>query len=85
MAQALSKHLAKISRTKPDLSYLCGLVHNIGFLLLGHLFQPELFLLNRLYAANLTRSITLIEQHALGMGIGQNAINMRHAELGAGY
>jgi len=85
LAQALSKHLAKISRTKPDLSYLCGLVHNIGFLLLGHLFQPELFLLNRLYAANLTRSITLIEQHALGMGIGQNAINMRHAELGAGY
>ena len=83
LAQALSKHLPKNSRTKPDLSYLCGLLHNIGFLLLGHLFQPEFFLLNRLYAANLTRPITSIEQHALGMGIGQNAINMGHAELGA--
>jgi len=83
LAQSLSKHLPKNTLTKPDLSYLCGLLHNIGFLLLGHLFQPEFFLLNRLYAANLTRSITSIEQHALGMGIGQNAINMGHAELGA--
>jgi len=83
LAQTLSRHLPKNTRTKPDLTYLCGLLHNIGFLLLGHLFQPEFFLLNRLYAANLTRSINSIEKHALGMGIGQNAMNMGHAELGA--
>jgi len=83
LAQVLSKYLPKETKTKPDLAYLCGLLHNIGFLLLGHLFQPEFFLLNRLYAANLTRSIVWIEKHALGMGVGQNAINMGHAELGA--
>lgn len=83
LAQILSKYLPKKSKTKPDLAYLCGLLHNIGFLLLGHLFQPEFFLLNRLYAANLTRSVVCIEKHALGMGAGQNAINMGHAELGA--
>lgn len=83
LAQSLSKYLPKTANIKPDLAYLCGLLHNIGFLLLGHLFQPEFFLLNRLYAANLTRSIVCIEKHAIGMGAGQNAINMGHAELGA--
>ena len=83
LAQSLSKHLPKATRPRPDLAYLCGLLHNIGFLLLGHLFQPEFFLLNRLYAANLTSSITCIEKHALGMGAGQSAINMGHSELGA--
>ncbi|ORU93783.1 MAG: hypothetical protein A6F70_06645 [Cycloclasticus sp. symbiont of Bathymodiolus heckerae] len=83
LAQALSKKIPKENRPKQDLAYLAGLLHNFGFLLLGHLFQPEFFLLNRLYAANLSRCITCIEKHALGMGAGQNAVNMGHAELGS--
>lgn len=83
LAQTLSKLMPKNNRPKQDLAYLSGLLHNFGFLLLGHLFQPEFFLLNRLYASNLSGSITCIEKHALGMGAGQNAINMGHSELGA--
>ncbi|PCI21453.1 MAG: hypothetical protein COB62_03620 [Piscirickettsiaceae bacterium] len=83
LAQRLSHKIPKELRPNSNLAYLAGLLHNFGFLLLGHLFQPEFFLLNKLYAANLKSSIVSIEKHALGMGSGQNAINMGHAELGS--
>jgi len=83
LAQRLSQKAPKEIQPNSNLAYLSGLLHNFGFLLLGHLFQPEFFLLNRLYATNLKCSIVAIEKHALGMGAGQNAINMGHAELGA--
>jgi HD-like signal output (HDOD) protein/prolyl-tRNA editing enzyme YbaK/EbsC (Cys-tRNA(Pro) deacylase) len=83
LAQRLSQKIPQDIRPNSNLAYLSGLLHNFGFLLLGHLFQPEFFLLNKLYAANLKCSIVAIEKHALGMGAGQNAINMGHAELGS--
>lgn len=83
LAQKLARHVSKQLRPNPSMAYLCGLLHNFGFLLLGHLFQPEFFLLNRLYAANINNSIQCIEQHALGMGSGHDAVHMGHAELGA--
>lgn len=83
LAQRLARKIPAEQRPNPNLAYLSGLLHNFGFLLLGHLFQPEFFLLNKLYAANLTCPISSIEKHALGMGAGQNAINMGHAELGS--
>ncbi|PCI66135.1 MAG: hypothetical protein COB26_11665 [Piscirickettsiaceae bacterium] len=83
LAQRLSLKIPAELRPNSNLAYLAGLLHNFGFLLLGHLFQPEFFLLNKLYGANLKSSIVSIEKHALGMGAGQNAINMGHAELGS--
>lgn len=83
LAQRLSQKIPTEIRPNSNLAYLAGLLHNFGFLLLGHLFQPEFFLLNKLYGANLESSIVSIEKHALGMGAGQNAINMGHAELGS--
>jgi len=83
LAQRLSQKIPQDIRPNSNLAYLSGLLHNFGFLFLGHLFQPEFFLLNKLYAANLKCSIVAIEKHALGMGAGQNAINMGHAELGS--
>lgn len=83
LAQKLARAVPKSHRPNPSMAYLAGLLHNFGFLLLGHLFQPEFFLLNKLYAANPNSSIQCIERHALGMGSGHDAINMGHAELGS--
>lgn len=42
LMQAVSKELPRELRPQPGLAYLCGLLHNFGHLLLGHLF-PEKF------------------------------------------
>jgi len=68
---------------KPDLAYLSGLLHNVGFLLFGHLFQPEFKLLNKLVAANPDSPITTLEKHAIGMGQAKHVLGMGHGQLGA--
>ncbi len=82
LAQALSKQVPDQYEIKPGMAYLAGLLHNFGFLLLGHLFQPEFFLLNKMVAANPEASIVMLEKHALGMGHAQHVLGMGHAELG---
>ena len=52
---------------KRGLAYLAGLLHNLGFLLLGHLFKPEFFLLNKTVELNPEVPITLIERRLLGI------------------
>ena len=59
---------------KRGLAWLAGLVHNLGFLLLGHLFKPEFFLLNKTVELNPDVPITLVERRLLGID---------HAQLGA--
>jgi len=80
------KTLAGETLTHPvkiDLAYLSGLLHNIGFLLFGHLFQPEFKLLNKLVAANPDSPITTLEKHAIGMGQAKHVLGMGHGQLGA--
>ena len=59
---------------KRGMAWLAGLLHNLGFLLLGHLFKPEFFLLNKTVERNPDVPITLIERRLLGIA---------HPELGA--
>ena len=59
---------------KRGMAWLAGLLHNLGFLLLGHLFRPEFFLLNKTVELNPEVPITLIERRLLGIA---------HPELGA--
>ncbi|MBS3963560.1 MAG: HDOD domain-containing protein [Methylomonas sp.] len=54
--------------------FLAGLIHNIGFPLLGHQFQDEFTYLNRLIETNPGLSIFNLESFAFGVN---------HAELGA--
>ncbi len=82
LAQLLSRQMPSELEVKPGMAYLTGLLHNFGFLLLGHLFQPEFFLLNKMVAANPEASIITLEKHTLGVGSGQSALGMGHAELG---
>lgn len=52
---------------KRGMAYLAGLLHNIGFLLLGHLFKPEFYLLNKTLELNPDVPVTLIERRVLGI------------------
>ncbi|PWG74670.1 signal transduction protein, partial [Enterococcus hirae] len=52
LCQALAQRMPKQLKIKPGLAYLGGLLHNFGFLLLGHIARAEFFLLNRVVEAN---------------------------------
>lgn len=83
MVQALAKAMPGAARPRPGLVYLAGLLHNFGFLLMGHLFQPEFFLLNKLVAANPKTPVTDIEKRVLCMGQARDVLCMGHPCIGA--
>ena len=74
LAQALATVIGTRLPFKPGVAYLAGLLHNFGYLLAGHLFRAEFFLLNRVVAANPQIPVALIERRVLGIG---------HTEIGA--
>jgi HD-like signal output (HDOD) protein len=49
------------------LSYLCGLLHNFGYLLMGQWFQPHWQYLEDIMITNPHCSWISLEQHALGL------------------
>ncbi|MFC1751227.1 HDOD domain-containing protein [Pseudomonadota bacterium] len=48
LTQSLSKELPEDVEIDPGMSYLAGLTHDIGYLLLGHLYPIEFNMLNQL-------------------------------------
>ena len=74
LAEKLAKVFPKELDLNPGLAYLCGLLHNFGYLLIGHIFKPGFDLLNKTATANPDIEIHTIEQFCLGTG---------HAEIGA--
>lgn len=74
MAEKLAKVLPKDLELNPGLAYLCGLLHNFGYLLVGHIFAPGFDILNKTATANPDIPITVIENFCLGAG---------HEEIGA--
>lgn len=60
-------------RPPPGMGYLTGLLHNFGFLLLGHLFPEQFARLNRAIEANPDRSVLDVERETIGV---------THTELG---
>ena len=82
LTQALGKAMPRQMRPKAGTAYLTGLLHNIGFMLLGHLFRPEFMVLNKLAAARPQTSIAELEKRILGMGHARHVVNMGHCQLG---
>ncbi|BCO33251.1 hypothetical protein TspCOW1_33540 [Thiohalobacter sp. COW1] len=82
LAQAIVRRMPRELRPEPGMAYLAGLLHNFGFLLLGHLFPPEFKLLNKLAAAQPDASVTALERCVLGMGQARDAFELGHARLG---
>ncbi len=79
LAQSLCAQLPRNLDIKPDTAYLAGLLHNFGYLVLGHLLKPEFFLLNRVVSANPEVPITLIEKRTQGISHTQIGAWLMHA------
>lgn len=74
LVQALGRELPRQARPPAGLSYLAGLLHNIGHLLLGHLFKREFCALNN--AVDEHPHIPVTDQEKVLLGV-------QHGELGA--
>jgi HD-like signal output (HDOD) protein/prolyl-tRNA editing enzyme YbaK/EbsC (Cys-tRNA(Pro) deacylase) len=83
LCQELARHMPENRKVDSSLAYLSGLLHNFGFLLLGHLFQPEFYLLNKLAAANPKVPIAQLEKRVLCMGHAHEVMGMGHGQIGA--
>lgn len=83
VVQGLTRVLPRSLGVKPGTAYLCGLLHNFGVLLLGHLFQPEYFLLNKMCLANPGCGLPAIERRILCVGSSQKLVSLGHANLGS--
>jgi len=83
LCQQLLRLMPAGRRPKPGLSYLAALLHNFGYLVIGHLFQPEFFLLNKMVAANPSVPVTRLEKQVLCMGQARELLCWGHAEVGA--
>ncbi len=80
----LSQSLADECGLDKGLAYLCGLLHNFGLLLVGHLFPAEFEELNALRDTNPEASMQALEQEVFGHGPGhgQGMLAVGHGAIG---
>jgi len=62
LMQSLAEYLPKEAGISPGMCYLGGLMHNIGLLVLGHLFPSELHTLNKAILAHPQDAVIDLEQ-----------------------
>ncbi|MCP5159988.1 MAG: HDOD domain-containing protein [Gammaproteobacteria bacterium] len=67
LASELAKMLPDSLTINANLAYLCGLLHDFGYLVLGHVFPAHFFLFNRFLAANQSVPLSIVERYALGV------------------
>ncbi|GGJ94044.1 aminoacyl-tRNA deacylase and HDOD domain-containing protein [Pseudomonas matsuisoli] len=65
--EGLTRAMPRIKRPESGLTYLAGLLHNFGNLVLGHVFPPHYSLICRHLEVNPHLSHIYIEQHLLGI------------------
>ncbi len=73
LMQSLCKIIPREKRPRPGTAYLTGLLHNFGFLLLGHLFPKEFNVLSK--AIRKEPEIPVVEQE-------QRLLGISHMEMG---
>ncbi|SFR75231.1 HD-like signal output (HDOD) domain, no enzymatic activity [Marinobacter daqiaonensis] len=76
------QRMAPLCDADTSLAYLCGLLHNFGLLLVGHLFPTEFSELNRLRAANPEVSMRTLEQKVFGGGGEREMLTVGHGVIG---
>ncbi|MFZ1830251.1 MAG: HDOD domain-containing protein [Candidatus Competibacteraceae bacterium] len=67
LVSELAKLLPELTAVKPELAYLCGLLHDFGYLVLGHVFPARFFLFNRFLAVNRSVPLDVVERYVLGV------------------
>ena len=73
LIHGLCQALPRKQHLQPGTAVLCGLLHNIGYLVFGYLFPKEFAALNVAFSEPLDSSITELEQRKFGI---------THTELG---
>lgn len=78
----LCQRMALKCHADKGLAYLCGLLHNFGLLLIGHLFPQEFKELNTLREANPEASMHSLEQQVFGADDNQQMLAVGHGAIG---
>jgi HD-like signal output (HDOD) protein/prolyl-tRNA editing enzyme YbaK/EbsC (Cys-tRNA(Pro) deacylase) len=78
----LSQRMAARCGEDKGLAYLCGLLHNFGLLLIGHLFPAEFDELNQLRESNPEASMQSLEQQVFGAGDQRQLLAVGHGAIG---
>ncbi|WP_181296149.1 aminoacyl-tRNA deacylase and HDOD domain-containing protein [Pseudomonas sp. Q2-TVG4-2] len=65
--EGLNRAIPRAQRPEAGLSYLAGLLHNFGYLVLAHVFPPHFSLICRHLEVNPHLNHSIIEQHLLGI------------------
>ncbi|WP_303291330.1 HDOD domain-containing protein [Marinobacter sp. SS5-14b] len=78
----LCQSLAARSGHDKGLAYLCGLLHNFGLLLVGHLFPSEFDELNALREMNPEASMHSLEHEVFGHSERQDILAVGHGAIG---
>ena len=65
--EGLTRAMPREKRPEVGMTYLAGLLHNFGYLLLAHVFPPHFSLICRHLEVNPHASHSEIEQHLLGI------------------
>ncbi|MEX5589074.1 HDOD domain-containing protein [Pseudomonas urmiensis] len=65
--EGLTRAMPRAERPESGLTYLAGLLHNFGYLLLAHVFPPHFSLICRHLEVNPHLCHTYVEQHLLGI------------------
>ncbi|MBJ6138262.1 HDOD domain-containing protein [Marinobacter litoralis] len=78
----LCQGLAARAGHDKGLAYLCGLLHNFGLLLVGHLFPTEFEELNALREMNPEASLQSLEYEVLGHSEQEDILAVGHGAIG---
>ncbi|MEX6500797.1 aminoacyl-tRNA deacylase and HDOD domain-containing protein [Pseudomonas zhanjiangensis] len=65
--EGLTRAMPRAQRPEAGLTYLAGLLHNFGYLVLAHVFPPHFSLICRHLEVNPHVSHSYVEQHLLGI------------------
>lgn len=65
--EGLNRAIPRAQRPEAGISYLAGLLHNFGYLVLAHVFPPHFSLICRHMEVNPHLSHSVIEKHLLGI------------------
>jgi len=65
--EGLNRAIPRVQRPEAGISYLAGLLHNFGYLVLAHVFPPHFSLICRHLEVNPHLSHSVIEKHLLGI------------------
>lgn len=65
--EGLTRAMPRAQRPETGLTYLAGLLHNFGYLVLAHVFPPHFSLICRHLEVNPHLSHSYVEQHLLGI------------------